>query len=106
MRLRVCNDTHTALLWILRKYVIFTGDSTPTVVSTASPFKFNIAYEHIRNKTEGLNEFELLNMLSEKTGWDIPKGLKDLDKKQILHRTVCEKNEMSKTMRKMLNLND
>lgn len=103
-------DTHTAVAMdVYDKYVIYTGDLTPTViVSTASPFKFNnsVSKALLGDKTEGLNEFELLNMLSEKTGWDIPKGLKDLDKKQILHRTVCEKNEMSKTMRKMLNLND
>jgi threonine synthase len=103
-------DTHTAVAMdVYDKYVIYTGDLTPTViVSTASPFKFNnsVSKALLGDKTEGLNEFELLNMLSEKTGWDIPKGLKDLDKKQILHRTVCEKNEMSKTVRKMLNLND
>ena len=36
-------DTHTAVAMdVYDKYVIYTGDLTPTViVSTASPFKFN-----------------------------------------------------------------
>ena len=63
-------DTHTVAMDVYDKYVIYTGDSTPTViVSTASPFKFNnsVSKALLGDKTEGLNEFELLNMLSEKT---------------------------------------
>mgnify|MGYP000909097486 FL=1 len=101
-------DTHTAVAMdVYDKYVIYTGDLSQTViVSTASPFKFNqsVARALFGSETEGLDEFELLKLLSEKTGWEIPKGLKDLDKKEILHKTVCEKDKMDETVMKILNL--
>ena len=92
-------DTHTAVaVDVYDKYVITTGDLTPSVVvSTASPFKFNNSvckalFEE--DKIEGKSEFELINLLSEKTGWSIPEGLKNLDKKTVLHNSVCEKHDM------------
>lgn len=101
-------DTHTAVAMdVYDKYVIYTGDLSPTViVSTASPFKFNqsVAKALFGEETEGLNEFELLNLLSEKTGWKIPKGLRDLDKKEILHKTVCDKDKMGEVVMKLLKI--
>ena len=100
-------DTHTAVAMdVYDKYVIYTGDLTQTVlVSTASPFKFNksVSKALLGDKIEGLNEFKLLGMLSEKTGWNIPEGLKDLDKKQILHKAVCDKDEMDKIVMEIIN---
>lgn len=101
-------DTHTAVAMdVYDKYVIYTGDLSQTViVSTASPFKFNssVAQALFGDESEGLNEFELLTMLSERTGWEIPNGLKDLDKKEILHKTVCDKDKMDKVVMKILNI--
>ncbi len=101
-------DTHTAVAMdVYDKYMICTGDSTHTViVSTASPFKFNssVARALMGDEAEGKNEFELLAILSDKTGWSIPEGLKDLDKKQILHKTVCDRQEMSENVLKKLGL--
>lgn len=101
-------DTHTAVAMdVYDKYVICTGDLSQTViVSTASPFKFNqsVANALFGRETEGLDEFELLNLLSEKTGWEIPKGLRDLDKKEILHKTVCDKEKMGEVVMKILNV--
>lgn len=93
------SDTHTAVgIDVYDKYVITTGDLTPTVaVSTASPFKFNDSVCTAlfgKNEIAGRTEFELLELLSEKTGWEVPSGLKDLDKKEIRHNTVCEKDKM------------
>lgn len=103
-------DTHTAVAMdVYDKYVIYTGDLTQTViVSTASPFKFNtsVAKALFPEKTNGKSEFELLPLLSGETGWSIPKGLKDLDKKEIRHRTVCGKEEMEKTLLGMLGIDD
>lgn len=101
-------DTHTAVAMdVYDKYVIYSGDLTPTViVSTASPFKFNrsVARALFGDETQGLNEFELLNMLSERTGREIPAGLRDLDKKEILHKTVCSKDEMGSVVLKLLDI--
>lgn len=101
-------DTHTAVAMdVYDKYVIYTGDLSQTViVSTASPFKFNrsVAKALFGDKTDGLSEFELLNLLSEKTGWEIPKGLRDLDKKEILHKTVCDRDEMGDVVLRILGI--
>jgi threonine synthase len=103
------SDTHTAVgIDVYDKYVISTGDLTPSaIVSTASPFKFNESVCRALFKQEEINgksEFELLNMLSEKTGLSVPSGLADLDKKMILHTTICEKDEMKDIVREYLSL--
>ncbi|NSW90561.1 MAG: threonine synthase [Firmicutes bacterium] len=103
-------DTHTAVgMDVYQKYVVEIGDkSTKTVIaSTASPFKFSesvskavLGEEKIRDK----DEFQLLEILSEECGIPIPYGLKDLDKKEIRHYTVCAREEMKKQVEKILGL--
>lgn len=92
-------DTHTAVaVDVYDKYVITTGDLTPSVViSTASPFKFNNSVCKAlfgEDKIAGKSEFELLELLSKECALPIPSGLADLDKKTVLHNTVCEKYDM------------
>lgn len=92
-------DTHTAVAKsVYDKYVEETGDSRKTVIaSTASPFKFNqsvlIALED-HNAVVGKNEFELLEMLSQKSNMHIPKSLYELKNKSVAFDLVCEKEEM------------
>ena len=102
-------DTHTAVGFdVYDKYVISTGDITKTiVVSTASPFKFNesvakaiLGEEAVKGKTE----FELLDILSVKCGIPIPEGLAGLDKKEVLHKTVCDKSAMPEQVRHILGI--
>ncbi len=99
-------DTHTAVaVDVYDKYVIYTGDLTQTViVSTASPFKFNssVAKALFEEEMEDKSEIEMLNLISEKTGWSIPCGLNALDQKEVLHRTVCEKDNMLDVVMKIL----
>lgn len=102
-------DTHTAVgIDVYDKYVISTGDMTKTIIaSTASPFKFNESVVKAifgDESTMGRSEFELLEVLSDKCGIAVPEGLKDLDKKEIKHKTVCEKEEMENQVRKILNI--
>lgn len=102
-------DTHTAVgIDVYDKYVISTGDMTKTVLaSTASPFKFNESVAKAISGEEGIegrSEFELLDLLSKQTGMDIPGGLKGLDKKAILHRTVCGKDAMKETVVEILGI--
>jgi len=102
-------DTHTAVaVDVYDKYVISTGDLTKTViVSTASPFKFSDSVTKAifgEESIKGKNEFELLKVLSERCGIEIPKGLKDLDKKIIRHKIVCDKADMKEQVRKILKL--
>ncbi|MBO4327560.1 MAG: threonine synthase [Clostridia bacterium] len=115
-RYRYLIDPHTAVgVNVYDKYVISTGDLTPTVaVSTASPFKFNrsvasavfgqadnsgSSQEPLNTPDIGsINEFALLSILSEATGIDVPAPLAGLNKKQILHTGVCDKDAMKQAV--------
>ncbi len=102
-------DTHTAVaVDVYDKYVISTSDVTKAViVSTASPFKFNesvvkaIAGEEA---VTGKTEFELLSVLSEKSGLTIPAPLKELDKKPVLHKEICEPLSMIDKVKEALKI--
>jgi threonine synthase len=102
-------DTHTAVgVDVYDKYVISTGDMTKTIIaSTASPFKFNESVARAvleEDMIEDKSEFELLELLSAECKLDIPEGLKGLDKKEIKHRTVCDKDDMKKEVEKILGI--
>ena len=102
-------DTHTAVgRNVYDKYVQSTGDKTPTIiVSTASPYKFgkSVAEAILRPELiEGQDEYAVLKTLAEYTGVPIPAGIRDLDKRPVLHRTVSSKAEMGETVLKFLNL--
>lgn len=100
-------DTHTAVaIHVLEKYRQATGDTTYSVVaSTASPFKFNgsVAKALLGDRAiVGKSEFELLNDLSAFTGWSIPTGLRDLDKRPVLHEGVTDKDKIDEAVRNLL----
>lgn len=100
-------DPHTAVgIDVYDKYVISTGDMTKTVaVSTASPFKFNKSVlEAIGGSPASeLSEFEMLTVLSDKTGSPVPTPLMGLDKKAILHERTCDIPEMASEVSAFLN---
>jgi len=100
-------DTHTAVSYVVyQKYRAQTKDATKTViVSTASPYKFTPdVMSAIDAKYIGLNDFELIKELSKITNCDIPAGIVDLEKRPVLHKTICEKNEMKMQIEKILNI--
>lgn len=89
-------DTHTAVaLGAYDKYVSDTGDKTPCVVlSTASPYKFSGSVTKGIGADEGMDEFETMKLLEERTGVPAPSGLKGLDSKKVLHTDSIEKEAM------------
>ena len=96
-------DPHTAVgVTVYDKYVISSNDTLKTVaVSTASPFKFNKCVAGAifgDEKIEDLNEFQVSGFLSENTGKEVPQPLRDIDKKEILHKTKCCPEEMKDTV--------
>lgn len=100
-------DPHTAVgMAVYDKYRQATKDPIKNVIlSTASPFKFNQSVASsllepflIADK----DEFQLLEMLADYTGWAIPPGLKDLEKKPVLHGTTVNKDEMAEIVLKIL----
>lgn len=101
----VC-DTHTAVgIDVYDKYVITTGDLTPTVmVSTASPFKFNASVCKALSMDGTDDEFVLLKKLSEKTGQPVPDGLKGLENKPVLHGRVCKREQMKNVVMEALGI--
>lgn len=101
----VC-DTHTAVAYAVYKdYVAQTGDETTTVVlSTASPFKFVgfVLSSLTGADNNNVSEFQLLRELSDVSGDRIPAPLRDLETRQVLHSTLCDKEDMKKTVNDFL----
>lgn len=102
-------DTHTAVAYkVYEDYVSKTGDSnTPTLLAaTASPFKFtrSVVESITGAKQDTLDDFQLINKLSEMTGLTIPQGVYKLNEKEVFHDTVIEVNEMKRTITDFLKL--
>ena len=45
-------------------------------------------------KTEGMDEFAMLDCLNKKSGQPITKGLDRLRNAKVIHQDVCDKDEM------------
>ncbi len=100
-------DTHTAVAWcVYHRYTELSGDMTPTIIaSTASPFKFAPSVAEALLGTEALqgkSEFEIMAMLSQHTGIEIPAVIKELEQKPVLHQTSTSREEMKNTVIKLL----
>lgn len=97
-------DPHTAVaVKSLEKYDAENKRSGRPVVidATANPYKFNKAvYDGIfgDGASAEFDEFTVSELLCEKTGLEIHRGLKDLDKKEILHKKVVEKDDMKQAV--------
>lgn len=102
------SDTHTAVaLKVYADYVKVTGDDIPAVIdSTASPYKFSKSVLSAVNggKTSVLDEFDMVDALYEKTGTPVPKPLQSLKNKAVRFNDVCDKENMSEMVFKLLKL--
>ncbi|MEA4901207.1 threonine synthase [Desulfitobacterium sp.] len=97
-------DPHTAVaVKVYQDYVKLSGDSTYTIVaSTANPFKFaGTVLQSIKPELIIENEWENLTQLSALTGWEIPKGLRGLDKKTVQKVEKTSPSEIPQLLRKM-----
>jgi threonine synthase len=98
-------DTHTAVgTTVCGRYQPHDKLHT-VVVSTASPFKFNKSVAQAllgAEAIEGMDEFQLIDKVSDFTGLKVPKGLNDLDKKPILHNLTCSRREMKEQVSSLL----
>lgn len=101
-------DTHTAVaVKVYDEYVKATGDDIPTVIdSTASPYKFSASVLNavLNGKTPELDEFEMVDELNKTTGAAVPMPLASLKNKQVRFNDVCNKEDMSQMVFKLLNL--
>lgn len=101
-------DTHTAVaVKVYDEYVKTTNDDIPTVIdSTASPYKFSssVLSAVLDGKTPDLDEFEMVDELNRITAADVPAPLASLKDKQVRFTNVCNKEDMSQMVFKLLNL--
>jgi len=99
-------DPHTAVAKAAYdSYTKDTKDITPAIiVSTASPYKFTkSAMIALDDKYGEIDDFKLLEKLYEISNVEIPLAVKDINKKEILHDTVCTKEEMPNIVMTFLN---
>ncbi|MDE6568589.1 MAG: threonine synthase [Lachnospiraceae bacterium] len=100
-------DTHTAgASAVYHEYRMRTGDETKTVIaSTASPYKFATSVMGaIDEKYQGMEDFALIDELCKTSGVTIPKAVEEIRTAPILHDTVCETEDMQKTVEGILGL--
>ena len=90
-------DTHTAVaVKVYEDYKVKTGDTTKTIIaSTASPYKFSSSVlEALGNNDNTLDEFAKVEKLEEISGLEIPQSLAELKDKEVLFKTIIEKDSM------------
>ena len=90
-----------AVAWsVAEKYQQTTGDAHHmVVVSTANPYKFNgSVLDALGVKTQGVDEFTLLDELQQRNEDPIPEGLASLRKKAVRHDGVCAPATMEKAV--------
>ena len=100
-------DTHTAVAsTVYEEYRKNSGDETPTViVSTASPFKFTRSVmEAIEGDIQGKSDFALIDKLSELANVSIPKAIEEIRTAEVLHDTVCDKEDMKVQVKQFLGI--
>ena len=98
-------DTHTAVAaHVCEQYRIRTGDAKKCVIaSTASPYKFvKSVMTAIDEKYADADEFELLKVLEETSGVEMPQAIKDILDANILHTLECDADKMKETVKGIL----
>ena len=93
-------DTHTAVAYkVYQDYLAETGDKTPTVIaSTASAYKFAESVATAMGIDPCEDGFAYVSALADATGVAVPYGLKDLDKKPVLHTGVVDVEAMAEAV--------
>ncbi len=100
-------DPHTAVAsCVYEKYRKDSGDSVKTViVSTASPYKFTRSVMNaIDGSLQEQSDFALADELEKRSKVKVPKAVEEIRDAEILHKTVCETDEMEQTVREFLGL--
>lgn len=102
-------DTHTAVAYsVYKKYLEETKDDTKALIaSTASPYKFTkFVMKALDDKYANMDDFSLINEMSKVNHTNIPKAIDDLENREILHKTVCDKDEIKDKILVFLNHNE
>jgi len=100
-------DTHTAVAFsVYDKYIAQTNDKKKAViVSTASPYKFTRSVMNaIDPKYDSMSEFELIDELEKISKVKVPQAIEEIRHAEVLHDTICDKNEMKEAVKAFLQL--
>ena len=98
-------DTHTAVAYAAYdKYIKESGDNTPNViVSTASPYKFaKDVCTALDEKYRDRDAFELMGELEKISGVKIPAPVKDIEKREIMHNNLCQREKIKEFVKEQL----
>ena len=98
-------DTHTAVASkVYDKYKAETGDDTVTLIaSTASPYKFTRSVlTAIDPAYDAKGDFELVDELEKLSGVKVPNAVEEIRNADIIHKTVCDKEEMESVVKNFL----
>jgi threonine synthase len=90
-------DTHTAVaVKVYEDYKTQTGDDTKTIIaSTASPYKFSASVlEAIDGEVPTMDEYDMVNILNERSKMPVPKSLAELKGKERRFNGSIEKENM------------
>jgi threonine synthase len=86
-------DPHTAVAYHVAQN--YKAENKKIILSTASPYKFPASViEGIGTDAKASDEFELFDILFDKTGVDIPASLKNLKAAESRFTGECEKEQM------------
>lgn len=100
-------DTHTAVaVKVYQDYKTQTGDTTKTIIaSTASPYKFSASVlEAIDGKVDNIDEYDMVNILNERSNMPIPKSLAELKDKERRFNGSIQKTDMKSFVLESLGL--
>ncbi len=100
-------DTHTAVAaCVYEKYQKDSGDMAKTVIaSTASPYKFTRSVmTAIDSRYDSMGDFELVDELEQISKVKVPQAIEDIRSAEVLHKTICEVDEMPKVVKEFLGL--
>ncbi len=98
-------DTHTAVAAaVYKKYQKESGDNTKAVIaSTASPYKFTRSVmTAIDHKYDSRPDFELVDELEKLSKVKVPQAIEDIRTAPVLHKTICEVEEMEHVVKDFL----
>lgn len=101
-------DTHTGVAAsVYYGYKAASRDRTKTlIVSTASPYKFGRSVmKALGHNDDSMDDFELADAMSNISKVQVPKAVEEIRSAEVLHKTVCEKDMMQKTVEEILMLN-
>ncbi|MEJ8751833.1 threonine synthase [Lagierella sp. ICN-221743] len=93
-------DPHTG---VAKNIVDKLGLKNTVILSTASPYKFSSSVLEALGEEVSKDEFENINLLNRVTGVKIPKEIKKLRDKKIIHNTKISKEEIEREVMEFAN---